>query len=232
MILAAGLGLRMRPLTDSNPKALVAVDGRTLIDRVLDRLVTAGIARVVINLHYRGDMLRAHLQSRCDVEIIFSDESELLLDTGGGLKRARPLFGEAPLLAHNCDSLWQEGMRPALDVLMESFDPDRMDILMLLAPVTAASGYEGRGDFHMDTHGRLTRRHEVGVAPFVWTGVQIFNPRLLDGTPEGPFSANLLFDKALAAGRLYGLRLEGSWMHVGDPRGLAQAEAVLKSGFA
>lgn len=231
MILAAGLGLRMRPLTNDRPKALVEVNDKTLVDRIIDRLVTAGVRQIVINLHYKGDLLRSHLSKRDDVEILFSDESEELLDTGGGLKMARPLFGEAPLFTHNCDSLWLEGAEPALQNMVQRFDPDSMDALLLLAPVASASGYHGRGDFHMDGDGRVTRRAEHDVAPFVWTGVQILNPKLLDGMPDGAFSANLLFDKALERERLFGMRLDGPWMHVGDAQGLASAETLLQNGF-
>ena len=231
MILAAGLGLRMRPLTASRPKALVEVGGQALIDRILDRLSHAGVTRVVINLHYRGDMLRAHLAKRADMEIIFSDESDLLLDTGGGLKHASSLFGDEPIFTHNCDTLWLESKKPALQNLCDTFDLKSMDILMLLAPRAQASGYDGKGDFHLNEDGRLKWRDAKETAPFVWTGVQIFNPALLEDMSEGPFSATRLFDKALNAGRLFGVKLDGTWMHIGDLQGLKEAEILLKNGL-
>jgi MurNAc alpha-1-phosphate uridylyltransferase len=227
MVLAAGLGTRMRPANNVKPKPLVEVRGRTLIDRVLDRLIDAGVTNVVINLHYKAEMLRAHLDGRKDVAIHFSDETGTLLDTGGGVAKALPLLGGAPFLTHNSDSLWIEGMGHAIPRLAAAFDPERMDALMLMASTVTATGYDGRGDFIMDEDGHLHRREEARVAPFVWTGVQIVHPRLFEGCPAGPFSINLLLNRAIDQNRLYGLRHDGIWMHVGDPDGLAEAEARL-----
>ena len=227
MVLAAGLGTRMRPANNVKPKPLVEVRGRTLIDRVLDRLIDAGVSRAVINIHYKAEMLRAHLAERRDIAIEFSDETGLLLDTGGGVRKALPLLGGAPFLTHNSDSLWIEGMGRAIPRLAAGFDPERMDALMLMASTVTATGYDGRGDFTMDEEGHLHRREEARVAPFVWTGVQIVHPRLFEGCPDGAFSINLLLNRAIDKGRLYGLRHDGIWMHVGDPAGLAEAEARL-----
>lgn len=227
MVLAAGLGKRMRPANNVKPKPLVEVKGRTLIDRVLDRLIEAGITRVIVNLHYKAEMLRAHLAGRTDIAIEISDETGELLDTGGGIAKALPAFGGMPFLTHNSDSLWIEGMGRAIPRLAAAFDPARMDALMLMASTVTATGYDGRGDFFMDENGLLSRREEARVAPFVWTGVQIVHPRLFEGCPKGPFSTNLLWNRAIEDGRLYGLRHDGIWMHVGDPEGLAEAETHL-----
>jgi N-acetyl-alpha-D-muramate 1-phosphate uridylyltransferase len=229
MVLAAGLGTRMRPANNVKPKPLVEVKGRTLIDRVLDRLIDAGIGRAVVNLHYKADLLRAHLSQRKDIAIEISDETPCLLDTGGGIAKALPHFGGAPFLTHNSDTIWIEGMGRAITRLAAAFDPERMDALMLMASTVSATGYEGRGDFTMDEEGRLARREEARVTPFVWAGVQIVHPRLFEGCPGGPFSTNLLWDRAIDKGRLYGLRHDGIWMHVGDPEGLAEAEARLSA---
>lgn len=227
MVLAAGLGTRMRPANNVKPKPLVEVQGRTLIDRVLDRLIDAGVTNVVVNIHYKAEMLRAHLDGRKDVAIQFSDETGTLLDTGGGVAKALPLFKGEPFLTHNSDSLWIEGMGRAIPRLAAAFDPERMDALMLMASTVTATGYEGRGDFTMDEESHLHRREEARVAPFVWTGVQIVHPRLFEGCPTGAFSINLLLNRAIDQSRLYGLRHDGIWMHVGDPDGLAEAEARL-----
>lgn len=229
MILAAGLGTRMRPVNNTKPKPLVEVAGRTLIDRVLDRCIAAGIARAVVNVHYMADQLKAHLAKRDDIAIVISDEADQLLDTGGGIARALPLLGPQPFLSHNSDSLWVEGMGRALDRLSQHFDPDRMDALLLMASSVTALGYSGRGDFTMDEEGRLSRREEARVAPFVWTGVQIVHPRLFEGCPQGAFSLNVLLNRAIEAERLYGIRHDGIWMHVGSPDGLADAEGYLAS---
>lgn len=226
-VLTAGLGLRMRPLTDDRPKPLVEVRGRPLIDHVLDRIADAGIQRAVLNLHYKGDMLRRHLDGRDAPEIVFSDESEALLDTGGGTKKALPLLGDGPFLTHNCDSLWIEGMGSNLERLIAGFDEDRMDALLLLAPLVNAIGFDGRGDFDMSPEGHITRREEMRMAPYAWTGVQIVSPRLFEDAPAGAFSTNLLFDAAIERERLYGIRLDGTWMHVGTPAAIGEVEGAL-----
>jgi MurNAc alpha-1-phosphate uridylyltransferase len=227
MVLAAGLGKRMRPITTTTPKPLVKVGGKSLIDFSLDRLAEAGIERAVVNVHYLADLMEAHLAKRASPAIAISDEREELLETGGGLKKALPLLGAAPFLVLNSDSLWIEGPQPNLRRFMDAWDPQRMDILLLVAATASSVGYDGRGDFAMDADGRLRRRQEREITPFVYAGVSILKPDVLAGTPDGPFSANLLYDRALAVGRLHGLRLDGQWIHVGDPQSLAAAEECL-----
>lgn len=227
MVLAAGLGTRLRPLTDTTPKPLIAVAGRTLLDRCLDRLVEAGVKRAVVNIHWLGEQVRAHLAGRHDIAITISDETGLLLETGGGIARALPLLGAAPFFAVNADVIWRDSRGNALRRLAQAFDPGAMDGLLLLQPTIAATGYDGMGDFVMDQMGRLARRDRRTTAPFVYTGVQILSSRLFDGAPAGAFSLNRLYDRAIEAGRLFGWRHEGDWMDVGTPDGLAAAEAAL-----
>ena len=227
MVLAAGLGQRMRPITATLPKPLVQVGGRALIDHALDRLSDAGVETAVVNVHYLADLVEAHARRRGTPRIVISDERDRLLETGGGVKRALPLLGADDFLVLNSDSLWIEGPRQNLGALREAWDPERMDLLLLVAAAADSFGYDGRGDFVMDPDGRLGRRGEREVAPFVYAGVAVCKPGLFADTPEGPFSLNLLFDRAIAAGRLYGQRLEGQWLHVGTPDSIAGAEARL-----
>ncbi|MEW6257161.1 MAG: nucleotidyltransferase family protein [Pseudomonadota bacterium] len=230
MVLAAGLGTRMRPLTDTRPKPLVEVEGRPLIDHVLDRLADAGVTEAVVNIHHHADLLEQHLGTRNGApRIHVSDERGVLLETGGGTRRALPLLGDAPFIAINSDTIWIEGYRPNLIRLMERFDPEHMDCLLLVAATALSVGYDGTGDFLMDGDGRLARRPERLVSPFVYAGAGVFSPRLFADTPEGPFSLNRLFDRAAEAGRLFGLRLEGVWMHVGTPGAIAEAEAAIRA---
>ncbi|MBY0225858.1 MAG: nucleotidyltransferase family protein [Hyphomicrobium sp.] len=228
MILGAGLGTRMRPLTDMVPKPLVRLGGRALIDHALDRLEEAGITRVVVNVHYLADQLEAHLKGRKSPQILISDERGKLLDTGGGVVNALPLIGDRPFLIHNADTAWIEGIGGSLSRLMEAWDGERMDGLMLLALAATSIGYDGHGDFNMDPSGVLTRRSERQEAPFVFAGVSIAHPRMFKGAPKGVFSLNKIWDRAIAARRLYGSRLDGVWMHVGTPDALAEAEQRLK----
>lgn len=228
MIMAAGMGNRMRPLTDKMPKPLVPFLGKPLIDHALDKLAAAGVSDVIVNLHYKAEMLEAHLKGRACPRIHFSDERDKLLDTGGGLKKARPLLGEAPIFVMNSDTVWAEGLSPILGRMKAFWDAEKMDALLMMAPAVTTIGECRRGDFMMDGLGRLTRRREAHVAPFMFAGVQIFHPRLLEGAPEGAFSTNLLWDKAAEEGRLFGLRLDGVWMHVGTPGDLAEAEAFMR----
>ncbi len=227
MVLAAGLGTRMRPLTNDRPKPLVKVAGHALIDRVLDRLADAGVKRAVVNTHYLAGMLTEHLASRTCPKVVISDETEQLLDTGGGIAKALPLLGAAPFYLSNADTIWIEGAAPLLDRLAGSWDPTRMDALLALAPTPESVGYFGYGDFDMDGEGRITRRQEGQVAPFVYTGTGIVAPDLFCSAPHGAFSLNLLFDRAIEHGRLFGLRLEGLWMHVGTPAGVEAAEKAI-----
>lgn len=227
MVLAAGLGTRMRPITETIPKPLVAVAGRPLIDHVLDRLADAGVARAVVNVHYLAGQIEAHLRGRTRPEIIFSDERDLLLETGGGIARSLPLLGPDPFYLLNTDSIWVESARPLLDRLAEAWDPDHMDALLVVAPTVVSSGYSGTGDFLLDAAGRLSRRPERITAPFVYTGGAILSPALFEDAPEGPFSLNVLLDRAIEAERLFGLRLDGLWMHVGAPEAIAEAEMMI-----
>jgi len=230
MVLAAGLGKRMSPLTDVVPKPLVRLAGRALIDHVLDRLALVGIERAIVNVHYMADALERHLAGRTAPRIVISDERDVLLDTGGGLVRALPLLGPEPFLIHNSDSVWQEGPHANLDTLIEAWDPDRMDSLLLLAASARSLGYEGSGDFTMAADGRLSRRTPGSIAPFVYAGVSIAHPRLFEGAREEVFSLNVLWNQAIARARLYGVRLDGLWMHVGTPEALAEAESALIHG--
>jgi len=227
MLLAAGLGRRMRPLTDDRPKPLVEVAGRALLDHVLDRLDEAGIEQVVVNVHYRADQMEAHLAARSSPRVIISDERGGLLDSGGGVKKALPLVGPAPFVVCNCDSFWIEGARSNLGQLIAAWDGATMDILMLLAATATSIGFEGAGDYSMDTGGRLQRRRERDVVPFAYSGVLLMKPELFAGTPS-VFSLNRLFDAAEKRGRLYGRRLDGIWLHVGTPAALLEAEARIE----
>ena len=227
MVLAAGLGTRMRPLTNHVPKPLVMVRGKALIDHVIDRLAEAGVERVVVNVHHHATLLREHLAKRKDVEICVSDESDRVLGSGGGIFKALPLFNGAPFFVHNADSIWVEGYGQALSRMIARWNPEEMDALLLVASLVNAIGYEGPGDFLMDSDGRLARVPEQRLSPFAFPGVQIIHPRFFDGCSEGDFSINPLWDRAMERGRLYGMRLEGVWMHVGTPDALAQTEDYL-----
>jgi MurNAc alpha-1-phosphate uridylyltransferase len=227
IVLAAGLGKRMLPITASMPKPLVKVAGQSLVDFALDRLHEAGIGTVVVNVHHFADMLEAHLRTRTLPRIVISDERDALLETGGGVKKALSLLGSEPFITFNSDSLWIEGKEPNLKRLVGAWDPERMDILMLVAPLSTSIGFEGRGDFHMEESGRLRRRGADDSAPFAYAGVAIVKPELVHGTPDGAFSANAFYDRAIAKERLYGLCMEGQWLHVGEPQAIAEAEKCL-----
>jgi N-acetyl-alpha-D-muramate 1-phosphate uridylyltransferase len=223
MLLAAGLGQRMRPLTLTRPKPLIVVAGKTLADHVLDRLADAGVERVVVNVHHLADMMETHLATRLTPKIAISDERAGLLDSGGGVLKALPLLGKEPFIVCNADSFWIEGPRPALARLAERWDPATMDILMLVADIAGSVGFTGKGDYSLDPGGRLTRRREDEIVPFAYAGVLLIKPELFEGMP-GIFSLNRLFDAAEARGRLFGQRLEGVWLHVGTPDAIAAAE--------
>jgi MurNAc alpha-1-phosphate uridylyltransferase len=230
MVLAAGYGERMRPLTNTRPKPLVEVSGRALLDHVLDKLAQAGVGTAVINVHYLADQIEKHVAGRKAPRIVISDERDTLLDTGGGVVKALPLLGSEPFFLINSDSIWLDGTRGNLQRLAAAFDPARMDALLLLAPSATSIGYAGRGDFAMAPDGRLRPRTEREVTPFVYAGAAMFSPALFTDTPQGPFSLNRLFVKAAEAERLFGLRLDGIWMHVGTPDAIALAErAILQS---
>jgi MurNAc alpha-1-phosphate uridylyltransferase len=286
MVLAAGLGTRMRPLTDDRPKALVEVAGRPLIDHMLDRLAQAGVTRAVVNVHAFADRLEQHLQARTTPAIVISDERGEVLETGGGLKRARPLVGDAPIFVANIDSVWIETGAPALAALADAWDPERMDTLLLLTPTNEALGFDGPGDFFLAAaaqhpphapHGevaqraggavrstedaatvprpaapdapsplrgtppskmgemsaaRLTFRNDHPTAPYAYIGVHITKPQIVDAEPDGAFSLTPVWRRLAAEGRLYGLVLDGAWMHVGDPLARDAAEARLAADAA
>ena len=227
MVLAAGLGTRMRPLSLKKPKPLIEVAGKPLIDHMLDRLVAAGVTFAVVNVHYLGDMVAAHLKSRKDLEIVISDERETLLDTGGGTVAALHHFRDEAFFSVNTDALFVDSRGDALQRLARSWDETRMDALMLLALTVRSVGYHGAGDFTMDVAGHLKRRSPRTVAPFVWTTVQICHPRLFADPPAAKFSTNVVWDRAIAAGRLYGQRLDGDWLEINTPEAVAEAEAWL-----
>jgi MurNAc alpha-1-phosphate uridylyltransferase len=229
MILAAGLGLRMQPLTLDRPKPLLEVAGRSMLDRAVDALSAAGVASIIVNHHYLGTQIIEHFAGR---NIGFSDESALLLETGGGVKKALPRLGGGAFFVINGDIVWQDGHPPALQRLFQAWDEDRLDALLLLAERASAIGYEGAGDFFIEADNGPRRRGQAASAPYVFAGVQILHSRLFAEAPEGPFSLNLLYDKALAAGRLGALIHDGQWFHVGDPAGLAEADAILRRAKA
>jgi N-acetyl-alpha-D-muramate 1-phosphate uridylyltransferase len=227
MVMAAGLGTRMRPLTNDRPKPLVEVAGKTLIDHAIDRLVNAGVKLIVVNAHYKADMLKAHLAKRKDVEIRISEENDELLGTGGGILKALPNFEGEPFFVLNSDSIWVEGMGHALNRMKDRWNPDEMDALLLMASMVTAMGFEGTGDFQMDSEGVLSRVPEKRLSPFAFPGVQIIHPRLFDAAKEASFSTNRMWDIAIEKGRLTGIRLDGVWMHVGTPEAVREAEAFL-----
>jgi MurNAc alpha-1-phosphate uridylyltransferase len=230
MVLAAGFGERMRPLTLRMPKPLVPLAGRPLLDHVLDRLAAAGVTTAIVNVHYLPEQIEAHLAARRGKlpETRVSDERGVLLDTGGGAKKALPLLGRGPFFIHNADSVWTEGAVPALTRMLRKWNPATMDCLLLLAPTATSVGYAAKGDFSMDADGRLARRGTNEVVPFAFAGVSLCDVRLFKDAPEGRFSLNLLWDRALAKGKLYGVRLDGRWMHVGTPDALAEAETLFE----
>jgi MurNAc alpha-1-phosphate uridylyltransferase len=227
MVLAAGLGTRMRAFNDQAPKPLVRVGGKALIDHVLDRLADAGVERAIVNVHHLADQIELHLQARQRPRIVISDERHELLGTGGGVVKALAALGEAPFFHVNSDTIWIDGVQPNLGRLAAAFDPDRMDALLLLAPTATSIGYAGRGDYAMAPDGQLLKRGERDVVPFVYAGAAILAPALFRGAPAGAFPLTTVWDRAAEAERLYGLRLEGVWMHVGTPEAVAAAEAAI-----
>lgn len=227
MVLAAGFGTRMRPLTEKIPKPLVKVAGKALIDHVLDRLGNAGVEQAVVNVHHFADQLESHLGQRKKPRVVISDERAKILGTGGAVMNALGKLGDAPFFHLNADTIWIDGPQPNLARLTETFDPREMDALLLLAPITGSIGYSGRGDYAMAADGRLTRRGEREVAPFVFAGAALLSPALFANAPGSDFALTELFDRAAEAGRLFGLRLEGLWMHVGTPDAITAAETAI-----
>ncbi|HEX2019425.1 MAG TPA: nucleotidyltransferase family protein [Aurantimonas sp.] len=232
MVLAAGLGKRMRPITSTIPKPLVEVRGRALIDYGLDALARNGVTKVVVNVHYLPDLMKAHLRKRKDMEIVISDERDKLLDSGGGIVKALPELGAEPFYVINSDTFWIDGYRDNLDLMADLWDPARMDVSLLIAEMRQATGYDGRGDFAMDPEGRLARVAERDMSPFIYAGAAIIKPEAFDGMKPERFSLNRIFDRAIEAERLYGVRLGGLWITVGTPAALAEAEAAFQSSAA
>ena len=232
MVLAAGLGVRMRPLTDTLPKPLVVVAGQTLLDHVLDKLALAGVSEAVVNVHYLADQLIQHTAGRTRPRVVISDERDQILGTGGGVVKALPLLGSAPFFHVNADTLWIDGVRRNLARMAEVFDPARMDILLLMAPTTSSIGYGGRGDYAMLPDGALRKRKEHQVVPFVYAGAAIMSPSLFADAPSGEFSLTKMFDRANEQERLFGLRLDGVWMHVGTPDAVHAAEEAFLASVA
>ncbi|WP_374730157.1 nucleotidyltransferase family protein [Stappia sp.] len=233
MVLAAGMGKRMRPLTATTPKPLISVAGRALIDRAFDKLAAARVETCVVNVHYLADLVDVHVRRRPGPpQAVVSDERAELLDTGGGIARALPLLGEAPFYLLNSDSTWIEGVTPNLEHLARAWDDSRMDAMLLLSEYAYSVGYDGRGDFLMDPQGRLTRRPERAVVPFAYAGAAILHPRLFADAPAGAFSLNRLFDVAIERGTLYGVQMEGLWLHVGTPEAIEAAERAIRDSAA
>jgi MurNAc alpha-1-phosphate uridylyltransferase len=229
MVMAAGIGKRMRPLTATRPKPLVQVAGQALLDHVFDRLRAAGIKRAVVNVHYLADALEAHLKNRVkEIDVVVSDERDQLMETGGGIVKARDLIGDKPFVVVNADNLWIDGPTDTIKLLASRWDDEVMDALLLVVPLARAHNHGGLGDFHLDANGRITGRRKPGrVAPFVYTGVQILSPRVIQDWPEGPFSTNLFWNRAIEAGRAYGFVHQGLWFDVGTPPAIAKTEALL-----
>ena len=230
MIMAAGLGKRMRPLTATTPKPLIPVGGKPLLDHVLEKLAAAGVKKAVVNVHYLADAVEAHLATRAHgLEVAISDERSLLMETGGGLVQAAPLIDSDPSIALNSDNLWVDGPADTLKLLASHWDDAKMDALLLLVPLARAENHRGMGDFHMDRSGRLRRRDRSHVAPFVYTGIQMVSKRLLRDAPEGPFSTNILWDRAIEEGRCFGAVHQGLWFDVGTPKAIPMTEAALEN---
>jgi MurNAc alpha-1-phosphate uridylyltransferase len=228
MVMAAGLGKRMRPLTATRPKPLIEVNGKPLIDHVFDRLRAAGVSKAVVNVHYLADALEAHLRSQANgLEVSISDERGLLLETGGGMVKAAPLIHSDPFFAINSDNYWVDGPTDTLRLLASQWDDAAMDALLLLVPHARAYNHRALGDFHMDRFGRLQRRGRSKVAPYVYTGIQLVSKRLLRDGPDGPFSTNIFWDRAIAEGRCFGAVHQGLWFDVGTPAAIRETEATL-----
>lgn len=228
MVLAAGLGSRMRPLTNDTAKPLIPVNGKALLDRMLDPLIAAGVARIVVNVHWQADKVEAYVKARTDVEIVISDEREERLETGGGLAKARPLMGDDPVFVINTDAFWAPESPAPFLAMAKAFDPDDMDGLLLLADTQRCLGFPGAGDFFLADDARLTRRGDAPGAPWAYAGVRIIKPQAFDHEPIEAFSVLRKWDASIANGRLYGLPLDAFWLHVGTPEALADANMWLR----
>lgn len=229
MVMAAGLGKRMRPLTATQPKPLVRVAGKPLVDHALDRLADAGVAKVVVNVHYLADALEAHVKDRASPKIVISDERDQLLETGGGLVKAQSELPD-PFFCLNADNIWLDGPQNAFADLSQRWNPDEMDALLLVVPHVRAANFAGQGDFYMDSVGKLSRRKPGRIAPFIYTGIQLVSHRLLRDAPDGKFSTNILWNRAIEEGRLYGISFTGTWFEVGTPQSIAPTEDALQRG--
>lgn len=228
MVLAAGMGTRMRPLTDTTAKPLLEVAGRSMLDRLLDNLVAAGVERAVVNVHWYADQVEAHLKQRRDLEIVISDERAQVLETGGGLAKARGLLGDDPIFAVNTDAFWEPSGAEPLRELAQGFDSECMDELLLLAETKRCLGFPGAGDFFLGEDGTLARRGEAATAPWAYAGLRILKPQLYDDAPIKPFSANEIWNRLLPEGRMQGVPLDRFWLHVGDPQALKDADFWLR----
>lgn len=232
MVFAAGLGKRMRPVTDTMPKPLVKIGGRAMIDHMLDRFAAIGVNRAIVNVHYLADQLERHLATRTQPRVIISDERAKLLDQGGGIKKVLPLIGDEAFFICNTDAIWLESARSNLAMLRERWNPEAMDVLLLVAASATSTGVDWPGDFFMDGNGALRRRGESGVAPFVYAGVGIMKPQLFAGVEEDVFRLAPFFFDAAERGRLFGQQLDGRWLHVGTPAAIEEAErAIQRSGM-
>ena len=229
MVMAAGMGKRMRPLTATQPKPLVRVAGKPLIDHTLDRMAEAGISKAVVNVHYLADALEAHVRDRPMPTVLISDERDALLETGGGMVKAQAHLPD-PFFCLNSDNIWLDGPRDAFHDLSQRWDPEQMDALLLLVPHARAANFRGKGDFHMDGLGRVSRRRSGRIAPFIFTGIQLVSHRLLRDAPEGSFSTNILWNRAIEEGRLFGVGFTGQWFEVGTPQAIAPTEEALSRG--
>ncbi|MCD1624312.1 nucleotidyltransferase family protein [Citromicrobium bathyomarinum] len=229
MVMAAGLGKRMRPLTATMPKPMVRVAGKPLIDHTLDRLADAGVARAVVNVHYLADALEAHVTGRANPKVTISDERDALLETGGGMIKAQGLLPD-PFFCLNSDNIWLDGPRNAFADLSMLWDAERMDALVLVVPHKRAANFDGPGDFHLDAAGKVSRRQPGRIAPFIYTGIQLVSHRLLRDAPEGKFSTNILWNRAIEEGRLFGLPFTGDWFEVGTPQAIRPTEEALSRG--
>jgi len=229
MVMAAGMGKRMRPLTATMPKPMVRVAGKPLIDHALDRLDEAGVTNAVVNVHYLADALEAHVKDRGAPKVVISDERDMLLETGGGMIKAKEHLPD-PFFCLNADNIWLDGPRDAFYDLSQRWDPDKMDALLLVVGHAGASNFTGKGDFYMDPVGRLSRRRSGRIAPFIYTGIQLVSHRLLRDAPDGKFSTNVLWNRAIEEDRLYGVAFTGQWFEVGTPQAIAPTQDALRRG--
>jgi MurNAc alpha-1-phosphate uridylyltransferase len=228
MIMAAGLGKRMRPLTETRPKPLIEVAGKAMIDHCFEQLVEAGIGKAVVNVHYLADAMEAHFSAlRYPIDIRVSDERAQLLETGGGLVKAEPMIEESTFFCINSDNLWTDGPTNSLLQLAQVWHEDEMDALLLLVPRISAHNYQGTGDFHLDDEGRISRKIPQQQAPLIYSGIQLISKRLLRDSPTGPFSTNIFWERAIGEGRLFGMVHQGEWFEVGSPEAIAPTEAAL-----